>query len=200
MEEIKKEFIENLKTRPQKSGTLVRKLIKENRRLLLNLPVIGPARKISRALEDDEFSLFYAFERTLAHKLHPYLYKNNLNLMTSSRIEKIYKKKYEHYSSYMNETVKNKKKDSPEALKAHLNTLKNILVRMTEIDGSFMVIKFCDFHLSKLNLPLTWHGGILLRTGQQTLSLSTAGIRTLNKSLVTISQNFFAYAPHGTKN
>jgi hypothetical protein len=144
-------FIAALREDPKNSGKFIKNLIRTSNRFLINLPVVGIARKITRELENGPFSYFYIFRRTLAHKLHPNLYALNLNIFSNYSIEKQYHKKYQQYENMIPHLAKKISHTSAEAKLHLLQKLRNPIISMVEHDGHFMVVKFYDYFLHKID-------------------------------------------------
>jgi len=142
------EIIDDLYEDPAGYGSIVRNLMNKSSRFILNFPIIGAARKVADELKKGPFSLYYKFERTLAHKLHPTLFEANLNIITNDRIERQYKDRFYYYENMIPAIKKNT---------LSLDPLKDLITSMVDRDGHFMVIKYCDYDLQNQNASLANH-------------------------------------------
>jgi|GEM_PF-3144429 len=150
-----KEFLDQLKTHPGGFGSIIKNLISDSPRLLLNFPIIGRARKISTGLEDEPFSILYKYERTLSNKLHPFLYRHNLNYITNGRIEGFFNKKFSSYEALLPQSLDDIRGSSYDEKLAALSSLRRIITSMAGREGHFMVIKFYDYIYSIINRSIS---------------------------------------------
>ncbi len=150
-----KEYLDQLKTHSGGFGSIIKNLISDSPRILLNFPVTGRARKISASLEDEPFSILYKYERTLSNKLHPFLYRHNLNYITNGRIEGFFYKKFNNYEALLPRSFEDIKGSSYEDKLEALSSLKRIITSMATSEGHFMVIKFYDYIYSTVNRSIS---------------------------------------------
>ncbi len=148
-------FIDELRDSPGKSGRLINGLVEKTNRLYLNFPFIGPARRISSALKKGPFSYFYVFERTLAHKLHPLLYRFGFNIISNSVIDSLYDQKMEYYKPLMPLKAGKVPGKTVDLKMKNLVMMKDLILRMVFKDGHFMVIKYYDNNFSRLDRELS---------------------------------------------
>ena len=154
--EKSEKYVETFSEDPVNYGKSIKDMVKDSNRFLVNLPVYGIARRISRALEDESFSIFYKYERTLAHKLHPMMYRSGLNIFTNSRIDKLFMNKYTAaYAHNVPEKIESIQDDNIDLKINKMNQLKHVITKMVNKDGHFMVVKFCDYILNKKNRDLS---------------------------------------------
>jgi hypothetical protein len=141
------EFIRHFNDFPDHRQDSIANFIKENKRVLLNIPGYGPARRISAFLREGPFSDFYEFEKGLARALHPVLSALNLNIISDILINAVFSEKYHFYSRDINYILASNKKLVPDALKS-------VIINMVERDGHCMVVKFYDLVLRLIDSNL----------------------------------------------
>jgi hypothetical protein len=148
-------FVDELRDDPGKSGSLTKNLVKKTNRFYLNFPFIGPARRISSELKKGPFSYFYIFERTLAHKLHPLLYKYGFNFISNSFIDSLYEQKLEYYKPLVPLKAGKVSATTADLRMKNLIMMKELITRMVFKDGHFMVIQYYDNNFRKLDRDLS---------------------------------------------
>jgi hypothetical protein len=141
------EFTQQFSDFPHHRQKIIASFIVDNNRLLLNIPRYGPARQISARLREGPFSDLYEFEKGLARALHPVMAGLNLNFIADILINRHFTEKYQTYSRDINYILASNKKLEPDALK-------NVIIKMAEKDGHYMVVKFYDLVLRLIDANL----------------------------------------------
>ncbi|OHD65202.1 MAG: hypothetical protein A2176_14200 [Spirochaetes bacterium RBG_13_51_14] len=140
-------FITEFSRNPESRDDIVAGLIRENNRLLLIMPRRGIARRISKKLRAGSFSDFYEFEKTLARALHPVLAGLNLNIISDILVNGLFSEKYPAYARDVKIVMAANRKLSMEILKG-------VILRMVAVDGHYMVVKFYDLVLRRVDAGL----------------------------------------------
>ena len=121
--------------------------IDSSNRFMMNIPVIGSGRKVSKKLREGPFSDLYEFERTMATRLHPILASLNLNVISDVIINREFDERFILYNDDFIDIVNS-------INKLGLAELKDLILAMVDQDGHYMVVKFYDLELRKYDLNL----------------------------------------------
>ncbi len=141
------QFVRQFIDSPGRRKELVAGLVSGASRLTLNLPGSGVARRIAERLRDGSFSDYYEFEKLLARALHPLMAGLNLNVVADLQINSLFSERYLIFARDVNIALASGGKLTPLALK-------NIITKMTESEGHYMVIKFYDLMLRGIDPAL----------------------------------------------
>lgn len=125
----------------------IEEFVRDNNRLVLNIPRLGTARQISSSLREGSFSDYYEFEKMLARRLHPLLAAMNLNIISDLLVNSLFAEKYGRYARDINYVLAGN-------LKPGLADFKKVILSMVARDGHYMAVKFYDLELRRLDRDL----------------------------------------------
>jgi hypothetical protein len=141
-------FVSDFRALQGRREELVGVLVSSTNRLILNFPGSGLARRIAALLREGPFTDYYEFEKFLARALHPFLAGLNLNIIADILVNSIFSEKYHFYARDINYILASSKEPG-------IDTLRDVILKMVERDGHYMVVKFCDLVLRPIDAHLS---------------------------------------------